>query len=77
MSSSYQNRNVLFSSFRFYGFASFMFMNTKLEIPPPGVIGWRSRSSSHLHNRRRFLLSYRPFRYLFESQRSTFVVDAE
>jgi len=35
MSYSYQSRNVLFSGFRVYGFTSFIFMTTKLEIPPP------------------------------------------
>jgi hypothetical protein len=38
MSYSYQSRNVLFSGFGFYGFASLISVNTKLETPPPRVV---------------------------------------
>ena len=38
MSYSYQNRNVLFSGFRFYRSPSFISVNPKLETPSPGMI---------------------------------------
>jgi len=52
MSYSYQSRNVLFSGFRVCGFTSFIFMNSNLEIPPPGVMGWgRRKRLLHSHHR--------------------------
>ena len=38
MSYSYQSRNVLFSGFGFYRFASLVSVNTKLETPPPRMV---------------------------------------
>ena len=38
MSYSYQSRSVLFSDFRFYGVASLIWVNTKLETSPPGMV---------------------------------------
>ena len=73
MSYSYQSRNVLFLGFRFYGFTSFISVNTKLETLPPRMVGWRSIGSSPSDNNQLFALSDRPCGYLFESQSPTLI----
>jgi len=73
---SSQNRNVLFSGFRFYGFFSLIFMTAELETPPPRVTGGRSKSFSLPHHPPLFLLFDRPCGYLLKSQSSIFASDS-
>ena len=71
MSYSYQSRNVLFSGFGFYRFASLVSVNTKLETPPPRMVSWRDTRFSYSHEHHLRVLFNRSLGDLFEFQRST------